>query len=199
MSSKIGIFTGVLAVLMLNGTARSQETDTTYALIAYGGIGYSRNLSHFDIQPQGLVRNVFGGTLRIMWKPEHLLRLGIETGLTQVYYFKSGDLQTSFGPTNFSSSLNAVPILLSLSMPLTDRLDIYASPGSFLLYSTTEAFGTKVTSTVLSVGYAVALSYMSPLEGDWQIGGELKWYHMDRFSDNNIMLQVMVSYRFLEW
>jgi hypothetical protein len=134
-----------------------------------------------------------------MWKPEHLLRIGFETGLTQVYYVKSEDIQTNFGTTDFSSSLNAVPILLVLSMPLAPKFDIYAGMGSFLLYSVTESFGSTVTSSVLSIGFSLGLSYMTPIGDDWDLGAEVKWHHFDRFSDDNIMLYVMVSYSFLEW
>ncbi len=199
MSGKYRVVVGMLALLIGGSSVHAQGPDTTYALVAYGGFGYTRNLSKFDVPLQGLSRSGFGGTLRVIWKPEHLLRLGIETGLTQVYYVNTKGVQTAFGATDFTSSLNAVPILLSLSMPITDHLAVFVEPGSYLLYSTTESFGTKVTSTALSVGYALALTYLSPLDADWSIGGELKWYHMDKFSDDNIILQVMVSYRFLEW
>ena len=190
---------GALVLLTGLATARAQTSDTTYALIAYGGGGYVRNISQFDINPEGLQRNGFGGTVRVMWKPEHLLRLGLETGLTQVYYIKSEDVQTEFGVTDFTSSMNAVPILLAISMPLTKRIDVYAGLGSFFLYSNTESFGSNVTASALSIGFSAGVSYMTPLDTDWGIGGELKWYHLDKFSDDTITLQVMVSYRFLEW
>jgi len=190
---------GALVLITGLAAANAQTPDTTYALIAYGGAGYVRNISQFDITPEGLQRNGFGGTLRVMWKPEHLLRLGLETGLTQVYYIKTENIQTDFGSTDFTSSMNAVPILLTLSMPLTDRLDIYGGMGSFLLYSNTESFGSSVTASAMSIGFSLGASYMTPLEGDWGIGAELKWYHMDKFSDDTITLQVMVSYQFLEW
>ena len=197
-NSRRAIF-GLLAIMCLGATGRAQETDTTYALIAYGGVGYTRNISTFDITPSGLQQNGFGGTLRIMWKPEHLLRIGIETGLTHVYHVKTENVQTAFGSTDFTSSLNAVPILLAFSMPLTDRLEAIIRTGSFLLSSRTESFSSKVTTSTLSVGFGVGLSYMAPLDTDWDIGGEIKWYHMDKFDDDNITLQVMVSFRFLEW
>jgi hypothetical protein len=189
----------LLALVFVCATGRAQETDTTYALIAYGGAGYTRNLSTFDITPQGLQQNGFGGTLRIMWKPEHLLRLGIETGLTQVYQVKTVNIQSTYGATDFTSSLNAVPILLAFSMPLTDRLEVILRSGGYLLYSNTESFGNTVSSSTLSTGFGFGLSYMTPLDEDWGIGGEIKWYHMSKFDDDNIMLQVMVSYNFLEW
>lgn len=192
-------FFALLALTFMGATGSAQGTDSTYALIAYGGGGYTRNISTFDITPPGLRQNGFGGTIRIMWKPEHLLRIGLETGLTQVYYVKTKGVQTSFGTTDFTSSLNAVPILLSFSMPITDRLEVLAATGSYLLYSNTESFGSRVTSSALSIGFAIGLSYMTPVKRDWGVGGEIKWYHMDKFDDDNIVLQVMVSFRFLEW
>jgi hypothetical protein len=193
------LIVAALTLMLFSTSASAQNADTTYALIVYGGGGFTRNLSQFDVLPSGLQRNGFGGTLRIMMRPEHLLRVGLETGLTQVYYVKSEGVQTDFGITDFTSSMNAVPILLVFSMPLVEHLDIYAGSGGFLMYSNTESFGTQVTASAMSIGFMLGLSYMVPLEGDWGIGGELKWYHMDKFSDDNIMLHLMVSYRFLEW
>ncbi len=189
----------ILALLVVAGTVTLQAQDTTYSLTVFAGGGYSRNVSKFDVPVDGLRRNVFGGTVRVMWKPEHLLRVGLETGITQVYYVQSKGVTTAFGPTSFESSLNAVPILTTFAMPLADQLEIFVGTGGFLLYSNTESFGNKVTASTLTIGFSAGLSYMRPLANDWGIGGEVKWYHFDKFSDDNIMLHVMISYRFLEW
>ena len=93
----------------------AQERDTTYSLIVYAGGGYTRNLSKFDTPLPGLKTNGFGGAVRVMWRPEHLIRVGLETGIAQVYYVKIEGVQSPYGETDFSSFLNVVPLALRVT------------------------------------------------------------------------------------
>ncbi len=177
----------------------AQVEDTTYSLILYVGGGYSRNLSTFETPLEGLNKNGFGGAVRVMWRPEHLLRIGLETGFMQVYYVKQENVQGRYGETDFSSYLNVVPLSLSFSMRLTEHLEGYIGSTSYLLLSRTESFGSTATGSMLSIGFSAALSYIWPIGDDWGVGCELKWYHIEKSRDNNVMLYVMFSYRFLQW
>lgn len=181
---------------------RAQEEDSLYALTAFGGIGYTRNMSTFDIIPGlGLEpdRNGFGGFLRVMWKPEHLLRVGLETGITKVYSVSGKNIQTPYGQTNFGSYLSVVPVSLIFSMPLISHLEGYISSTSYFLFSKTWSFGSTTTGSMISVGFSGALAYMWPVNHDVQIGCEIKWYHIEKSNDDNILIQIVVGYRFLEW
>jgi hypothetical protein len=177
----------------------AQEADTLYTLTVYTGGGYTRNVSSFEAEPTGLQRDGLAGTLRVMWKPEHLLRLGLETGLTHVYRVKVTNVRSAFGTTDGRSSLNAIPLVIMFSMPLMENLEILAGAGIFILYSSSEAFGSTAVSTVISPAFLASACYLIPLSDSFKIGAELKWYRFDRFDDNNVGLQVLVSYKILEW
>ena len=61
----------------------SQSVDSEYAVTAYINAGYSRFISELNIQD--LNKNGFSGTIRLMWEPEHILSVGIESGYLQLY------------------------------------------------------------------------------------------------------------------
>jgi len=186
-------------IIVLPVGTMSQESDTIYTLTVFVGGGYSRNVSKFPDQLQGLRRGGMGGTVRVMWKPEHLLRVGFETGITQVYYVEQRNVVSPFGPTNFTARLYTVPIMLTFSMPFSGGFEGYLRSTSYILISQTESFGNSVTGVVLSIGFSAAFSYMKPIGNDWAIGGELKWYRIEKSGDDNVMLHLILSYRFLEW
>ena len=61
----------------------TQTDDLEYAVTAYINAGYSRFISELDYKD--LNKNGFSGTIRLMWEPEHLLSIGIESGYLQLY------------------------------------------------------------------------------------------------------------------
>lgn len=189
----------LFVVLLLPSLALAGGEDTTYSLVVYGGVGYTRNFSTFDPEPSGLGQNGFIGTARFMWEPEHLLSLGIETGYCQVYRIDQKGVPTEFGTTDLYASQNAVPILLMVSMRITDDIKITAGSGVYLLYTYTKSFATEASPMVMSGGIAVAVSYLRPLNRQWSIGGEVKHYSMTKFSDSNFSIQFMAAFRIAEW
>jgi len=189
----------LFVLLLLPSLARAGGEDTTYSLVVYGGVGYTRNFSTFEPEPAGLGQNGFIGTARFMWEPEHLLSLGIETGYCQVYRIDQKGVPTEFGTTDLYASQNAVPILLMVSMRITDELKITAGSGAYILYTYTKTFGPEVSPNVTSGGIVAAVSYLRPLSRQWSIGGEVKYYSMTKFSDSNLGLQFMAAFRIAEW
>jgi len=177
----------------------SAGSDTLYSLTAYVSGGYARNVSEFTISPAGLSRSGLVGALRIMWKPEHLLRMGLEIGRTHVYTVKQEGLQTAFGKTDVNMTLNATPWFLVFSMAPFDNVDVYLGGGGAFETTSSEAFGSTSATGSLSGAAMAAVSYMLPLSEKWSLGGEMKWLYMDKYDDMVVSLQVMVSYRFLEW
>jgi len=195
----IGISLASVYAQPSDSSPASATSDTLYSLTAYVSGGYVHNVSEFTISPAGLDRGGMGFAVRIMWKPEHLLRMGLETGRTHVYSVKQEGLQTAYGKTDVNMTLNATPILLVFSMSPFDNLDVYVGGGSAFLSSDAESFGSTSATSSLSGGAMAAVSYMRPLSDAWSIGGEAKWLYFDKYDDMVVSLQVMVSFRFLEY
>jgi hypothetical protein len=181
----------------------ASEKDSTqsnkageYSLVLYAGGGLSKYVGNpgvaKTIQTE-LTNFGFSGTLRIMWHPDHLLRLGIETGQVSFYSYtiknndKSGELK-----------LSAVPILLEWSMPINKRFNVFLGYGIYLLTSKLDYAGETISSTS-SMGYLVALNYIQPLSDHLGIAGEIKYLGATETKDDIMNLQVQFVWKFLKW
>jgi hypothetical protein len=196
MFSKILVWVPVL-FLLSGGQLRAQTPDTAYSWILFAGAGYTRNVSTFDFKPAGLLQNGFTGTVRVMWKPEHLLSVGIETGYQYVYGAEVESYTSpDFGTTDAQTSLYAVPILLVLSMPVIDRFEVWVGAGAGLLTSHVEFFGDVTdASSFTPMGFG-AVSYLYPIGENLRLGGEARYIYMERFHDQNFSIQAVLSWTF---
>jgi hypothetical protein len=188
---------------------KAQEDDNLYKLNAFLGVGYNRFIS--GLNEEGLNKNGFNGTFRIMWSPEYLLRVGLESGYIKLFSVNVNNMDTDFGKTYLRTSMSAVPIFIMWSMDLGKKVDINIGTGGYLLYSSVDSFGNKVTSTEFSNGYIISLTYLTNLYHDLDVGVELKWDYinkignelrfgsLNRLSDGHILIQLILKYQFLEW
>lgn len=176
----------------------AQKTDTTYKVNAIVGLGYSyfiTSLAELD----GLNPHSFNATAKIMWQPEHLLRVGIESGYLSFYSYKQTGFTTEYGTTDIKSSLAAVPIILVFAMELFDHVEVSYGVGVYFLFSEIDSYNNKVSSSVFSNGYYASLSYFHPVNYDVSIGGELKYYYLSKIEDADLSLQFIFKYSFLEF
>ncbi len=96
------------------------------------------------------------GTLRVMWYPDHLLRVGLETGITNFYSYKIHDTISG------SVVVQAVPLLLVFSMPITKHISLFAGPGGYFITSKLDFEGQNQAGT-FSLGWMAAGSYEYPI------------------------------------
>jgi hypothetical protein len=183
----IGIATG-------DGVAQPHP-DSSFALILYGGGGLSRYVAAINT-PAGIRSSVHPSgsafTFRAMWYPDHLLRVGIETGWVRFFSY------TLHGATDGNLYLSAAPILLVFSMPITDRFNLYAGAGGYFVSSKLDFEGV-VRVNELSQGWMLAASWHFPLTGSLGIAAEAKWYNASQFEDATITAQAMIVWRCFEW
>ena len=210
-NNNISIFTRLVILLLFCSSVKvfAEEREKPYELNAFLGIGYNRFIS--GLQEEGLNKNGFNGTLRIMWSPEYLLRVGLETGYVKVFSVDVKKLNTEYGKTYLKTNMSAIPIFIIWSMDIGKNFEINIGTGGFLLYSTVDSFNNKVTSTEFSSGYIISLTYLKSIFKDldvgieikWdyinKIGNELRWDSLSSLSDGNIIIQLMFKYNFLEW
>ena len=78
--------------LVLTGSTVSAQShpDSSFAVVLYGGAGITRYVAAINT-PVGVRASLHPGgaafTLRAMWYPDHLLRVGIETGWVRFYSY----------------------------------------------------------------------------------------------------------------
>ncbi|QMW02369.1 hypothetical protein [Spirosoma foliorum] len=215
----------ILAVLTLlfisNVTAIAQSrirrqrplpvlTDSTrgpYTLVVTAGGGLSYYSTHLGV-PAALEQthvSRFGvpSSLRVMWYPDHRLRMGLETGWTTMYSYKgqvAGD--------NAHVYVSAIPILLVFSMPLawlrgTDkslvrRLAITAGTGLYVNHSRLDYDGT-VFSNTNSLGWMAAASYTYPIGRKFRVAGELKWFDAVATENAAFTAELQLVWRAFSW
>ena len=91
-------------------SAFSQDNDTTYSISTELGLGYSRYYTTMDYSD--LNKNGLSGTVRVMWNPEYLLSIGLESGYQYLYSIDVSNYDTEFGTTDFSASMYSVPVFI---------------------------------------------------------------------------------------
>ena len=82
-----------------------------------------------------LNKNGFSGTVRVMWNPEHLLSIGLESGYQYLYSIDVSDYDTEFGTTDFSASMYTVPVFIVFAMRLLPNIRLTAGTGMYLLFN----------------------------------------------------------------
>jgi hypothetical protein len=172
-----------------------EKPDSAFAVVVTGGGGLSYFVAEInppaDI-PSTIRRGGLSGTLRVMWYPDHLLRVGVESGWTR--FFSYSLRKRSEG----NLYLSAVPILVVFSMPLAPHLDAFVGAGGYWVFSDL-AYESKVRVTEFSQGWMLAGAYRFPIGKTLDLAAELKWLNASQFEDASLTLQVHVVWRAFEW
>lgn len=197
----------IAVILLLLAAARPAEgqqpaaagtPDADFAVVFEAGAGYALYLPPNET-PVRIDRSGYAFSGRLMWHPDHRLRVGLESGWTTFYAYDLTDVETSFGVTDAELSLTAVPLLVVFSMPVWEGLELHAGTGGYLVHSHAVSFGHAVDVTAFSQGWMAAASYAM---GNWlgvSWGTELKWYGATQFGDAVGMLQLRAGVPLLRW
>jgi hypothetical protein len=191
------VFAGSQVEAQLSKPVRPGKTRGEYSLDLHvaGGIGYYLNIAGLPGYLKPEIANWSPvATVRIMWNPDHRIKVGIETGRMQFldYVFKD-----SIGNSG-RIIVNAVPVLVEWSMALSRRFNVFAGSGVYFLRTKMEYAGLSF-SNKLSIGWMGAISYLQPLNKDLSIGSELKWMDAAETTDGSLALQVNLVWKFLKW
>ena len=131
---------------------------------------------------------------RLMWHPDHLLHVGIETGHLTFYTYRFRDSMNREGVVR----LTAIPLLVEYNMAVTKRLNLFAGSGVYFLRTNLDYRG-KTTSDKLSIGWMAAGSYIFPLSANLGLGTEVKWMDATETADGILSLQLQLVWKFLNW
>ena len=191
----------IILLLLFIELSYPQNKDTLYSLSADVGLGYSRYLTTLEFID--LNKNGFSGTFRLMWHPEHLLKLGLETGYQYLYSIRSEISSEEFGSTNIKASMASVPLLLITSMVIfpetLPNFELKGGGGAYFMFNYGELYGSSIYSSVFSLGYHAGVSYLQPLNNDISIGGEIKYFYISKLQDSDLSFMFLISYKFLTW
>lgn len=177
-------------------SSTNQRGDHSLVLYVSGGFGYyyQQNQSAPGFVSPKLSNLHRIGTVRLMWHPDHLLKLGIESGYLTFFRYTFRDSVGNSGKL----ALTAVPVLVEWSMSVTKRLNLFAGSGFYMLKSRLDYKG-KTVSPKLSIGWMAAGSYIQPLSENAGLGLEAKWMDAAETSDGTVVLQLQLVWKFFKW
>lgn len=139
------------------------------------------------------------GTLRIMWEPEHLVRIGLETGFIHLYYIETKVIDSLYGSTDAVLNMSSVPIMAVFAMEVTPNFEIIAGVGGFILTSEVISFDNRTVSSSWSNAYVLGMSYLRPYTSKLQAGVELKSYYISRLQNYDLALLMSIKYSMLSF
>lgn len=140
----------------------------------------------------------FTGAFRIMWEPEYLLRVGLEGGLLHLAHSKEENIQTDFGLTKRSNSINAYPIMLHFNMKIW-KLELMLGLGAALISSKINAFEDVSLSNVITSSKMYGIGYSLTLTDRFSIGCEFKYYSFSTPELTVATFQLKSKYSIFVW
>lgn len=178
-----------------------------YTLVASASSGLSYYATNVLIpatleQPR-LSRFGVPASLRLMWYPDHRLRVGIESGWIPMYGYRG---QVTGEPARVNVSV--IPILAVFSMPLAwlsgtersiaRRLALTVGSGYYLNQSRLR-YGGDVIGSKNSLGWMAAGSYTQPIGRRFRVAGELKWYDAVSAENAAFTAELQLVWRAFSW
>ncbi|MGI8891953.1 MAG: hypothetical protein ACR2GN_00700 [Bacteroidia bacterium] len=192
----------IFLLITINNTLAQDEAfegptpDDEFALVAYfgGGMSFYSSTPGTPAFSDILINKKSPiGTLRVLWHPDHRLKVGIETGYTTFYSYSLAG-SSSRGKVE----LNVIPLLLEFSMTVYRNFHVYAGGGTYLLRSHLEFLG-EVNSNFFSNGWMLGAAYIYPLNDNLGLAGEIKWLNAAETRDASICLQAQFVWKFYKW
>ena len=182
IARRIVLLTPAASPSLATGPGIAQpHPDSSFAVVLYGGAGFTRYVAEINT-PAGIRASLHPGgaafTFRAMWYPDHLLRIGIETGWVRFFSY------TLHGATDGNLYTLAAPLLLVFSMPMTGSSESLCG-GRRILRLVEAGFRRCGARNELSQGWMLGASYHFPLTGSLGIAAEAKWYNASQFEDGN--------------
>jgi hypothetical protein len=179
-------------LLAFNVVLHAEKRDSVFALSIEVTPGLTTNIESGKINQLN-----FAPSLRVFWKPNHLLNIGIETSLLKLDRESRTNVESEFGTTSFKAALNALPVLLIFNMKVL-HIDVYGGIGASYITSKVDAFNTKVIAHIWRYTYCCGVGYTYPLKR-FGIGIEARMYSFAKLEKTMIGIMPKLTYDFYKW
>ncbi len=183
----------ISAAISLNAEDNVDSPDRGFVFEITGG--WSRKIYSDLSDSASYSPNGFPISFRTVWQPEHLLNIGIETGLIKVSSYNRAKLETEYGLVNTKATLRAIPVLLVLGMTRWN-FEISAGIGAYYVVADIESdkYGLSQSSWEWDMGFSMACSYKYRLISNLYALGLIKFYSIAEKQDYIISPQIGISY-----
>ena len=188
-----------ILIFIICKVTSAQTADSIHNLTAYGNFGLVRNVTSFDYEFSGLDRNGIIGNFKVMWKPDYLLRAGLEVSMSDVYSVEQSSVPTDSGVTNLKTNVYAWTFMGVFSMSPIENLEVNLATGLAFTTVKNSAFGNESSSTDFGSVFMLSTAYYFPVTKDFNPGLELRGMKIAKYDDYTIALQISFMYKFLKW
>ncbi len=176
--------------LMAQNASNTQPKKHKFAL--YGGVGPNYYFNNLAIGKSFVNSFNYSFAGKLMWEPEHLLSLGIESGYYRLYTLNAS------GQSAAHIANSAVPIQLVISMKFLQSFHFDFSMGQSRLTNkvSSDAYGNFTTKAWSFADFSGTVGYRYPIKSRISIGADAKYFFSTGFVDRNIALIFMAGYHF---
>jgi len=169
--------------------------DSTFSFTAELGLGYNTDVNTLltEIQFQN-----FSPSLRILWKPDHRLNIGLQTARINIMDIQKNETQNEFGRSDIHASLKGYPALLIINMNLYG-IGLYGGLGTTYVTSSIEAMNSRVNVNNWYYTYYLGIGYNYYFSDSFGIGFEADIYTFSLMQVRSGGLKLKLNYDFLNW
>lgn len=185
-----------LLVISIAVAGQYEASHRALKLTLGGGFGYYFN-TFTNVFDEDVInsRPSFNG--KLMWQPEHRLRIGFESGNYEIY--STTRIETLSKIQKLTTSLNVIPLFLSVSMKTTKHLDLNFGTGVAIMN-----YGVMVNKSKRNriEGNTFSLSNFTTgftwyiFHGDrFELGSEFKYLFLGKTYDSHVSAFLNLSYK----
>ncbi|MBI5010695.1 MAG: hypothetical protein HZB98_13850 [Bacteroidia bacterium] len=189
----------VIVLLVINSISVFGHNEPGYRALKLtlgGGYGYYFNTftNVFDEDVKNSRPSFYG---KLMWQPEHRLGIGIESGNYEIY--STTRIESLSKIQKLTTSLNVIPLFLSLSMKTTKHLDLNIGTGAAIMNyevivnksKKNRIEGQSFSLSNFTSGFTLHISLGDRLE----FGSEFKYLFLGKTNDSHISAFLNFSYK----
>jgi hypothetical protein len=171
-------------------TEKAQLKKRKFVLYA----GFGPNYYFDNLQFEGSLVNKINYSFvgRLMWEPEHLLSVGIESGYYRLYTVNAP------APSNARIANSAIPLHIVVSMKFLKHYYFDFSMGQSLLENRVHSpvYGDFNANSWSLADFGAALGYRHLFNQRFTLGAELKYFYSTRNVDENLAIVAVGGFRF---
>jgi opacity protein-like surface antigen len=167
--------------------------NTDYSWTIEGMYGISYNLRTFNFKAKRLN---YTPSVRILWKPEHRLNLGVEATYLMIAKTDEKLNDDNYGSGRFEAILEALPIYAVFNMRLF-YLDWTAGIGAAYMRSTVTSFGDEAISNNWHYCFNLGIGFSFDIWKNFGMGLEGKVFSFTKTNQYVATAHLKLIYHFL--
>lgn len=186
----------LLIMTSLSLSGQNEVRSRALKLTLGGGYGYYFN-TFTNVLDEDVINSRPSFYGKLMWQPEHRLRIGFESGYYEIY--STTRIETVNKSLKLTTSLNVIPLFLSFAMKTTKHFDInFATGVAIMNYGVIVNKSKKslVEGHTLSLSdFATGFTWYLPLGNRFELGAEFKYLYLGKTRDSHVSAFLDFSYK----